>query len=88
MAYLGRCFGSRLKEAREEVIGMSAILSTRQRCANGDSVARTARGEGASEPTVRKCRDMGDMSPGPPAGKERGLSLIHISEPTRRVVIA
>lgn len=63
---------------------MSAILSTRQRCANGDSVARTARGEGASEPTVRKCRDMGDMSPGPPAGKGRGSML----DPYRPIVDA
>ena len=63
---------------------MSVILSTRQRCANGDSVARTARGEGASEPTVRKCRDMGDMSPGPPAGKERGSML----DPYRPIVDA
>lgn len=51
---------------------MPTIPSIRQRCANGDPVAQTARDGGVSEPTVRKCRDMGDMSPGPPAGKGRG----------------
>lgn len=54
------------------MIGMSTILSIRQRCANGDSVAQIAGDEGVSEPTVRKCRDMDDMSPELPARKERG----------------
>lgn len=42
---------------------MSTILSIRQRCAAGDSVAEIAREEGVSEPTVRKYRDMDDLSP-------------------------
>ena len=42
---------------------MSTILSIRQRCAAGDGVAEIAREEGVSEPTVRKYRDMDDLSP-------------------------
>ncbi len=48
---------------------MSTILSIRQRCADGDSVAEIARDEGVSEPTVRKYRDMDDFSP--QASKQR-----------------
>ena len=54
---------------------MSTILSIRQRCANGDSVAQIARDEGVSEPTVRKYRDMDDMSPELPVKKGRGSKL-------------
>ena len=57
------------------MIGVSTILSIRQRCANGDSVAQIARDEGVSEPTVRKYRDMDDMSPDLPVRKERGSML-------------
>lgn len=35
------------------MIGMSTILSIRQRLDAGDSVAQVARDEGVSEPTVR-----------------------------------
>ena len=40
------------------MIGMSTILSIRQRLDAGDGVAQVARDEGVSEPTVRKYRDM------------------------------
>lgn len=63
LAYFGHCFGYRPEEARKEMIGMSTILSIRRRCAAGDSVAEIAREEGVSEPTVRKYRDMDDLSP-------------------------
>lgn len=45
------------------MIGISTILSIRRRCADGDSVAKIAREEGVSEPTVRKYWDMDDFSP-------------------------
>ena len=45
------------------MIGMSTILSIRQRLDAGDSVAQVARDEGVSEPTVRKYRDMDDFPP-------------------------
>ena len=45
------------------MIGMSTILSIRQRLDAGDSVAQVARDEGVSEPTVRKCRDTDDFPP-------------------------
>ena len=57
------------------MIGVSTILSIKQRCAAGDSVAQVAREEGVSEPTVRKYRDMDDMSPQLPVKKERGSKL-------------
>ena len=57
------------------MIGVSTILTIKQRCANGDSVAQIARDEGVSEPTVRKYRDMDDMSPELPVKKERGSKL-------------
>lgn len=57
------------------MIGVSTILSIRQRCANGDSIAQIARDEGVSEPTVRKYRDIDDLSPELPARKERGSKL-------------
>lgn len=50
------------------MIGMPTILSIRQRLDAGDSVAQVARDEGVSEPTVRKYRDMDDLSrPGHPS---------------------
>lgn len=54
---------------------MSTILSIRERCAAGDSVAEIAREEGVSEPTVRKYRDMDDLSPKLPARKARASKL-------------
>lgn len=55
---------------------MSTIPSIRRRCADGDGVAEIAREEGASEPTVRKYRDMGDFSPQPAKrGKARPSKL-------------
>lgn len=57
------------------MIGMSAILSIRQRLDAGDSVAQVARDEGVSEPTVRKYRDMDDFSPSLRARKERASKL-------------
>ena len=57
------------------MIGVSTILAIKRRCANGDSVAQIARDEGVSEPTVRKYRDMEDLSPELPVRKERGSKL-------------
>lgn len=57
------------------MIGMSTILSIKQRCNDGDSVAQIAREEGISEPTVRKYRDMDDFSPCVKARKRRGSKL-------------
>ena len=57
------------------MIGVSTILTIKQRCASGDPVAQIARDEGVSEPTVRKYRDMDDMSPELPVKKERGSKL-------------
>lgn len=57
------------------MIGMSTILSIRQRLDAGDSVAQVARDEGVSEPTVRKYRDMDDFSPSLKAGRKRASKL-------------
>lgn len=57
------------------MVGMSTILSIRQRLDAGDSVARVARDEGVSEPTVRKYRDMDDFSPSLKAGRKRASKL-------------
>ena len=57
------------------MIGMSTILSIRQRLDDGDSVARVARDKGVSEPTVRKYRDMDDFSPSLRPEKKRASKL-------------
>ena len=57
------------------MIGMSTILSIRQRLDAGDSVAQVARDEGVSEPTVRKYRDMDDFSPSLKTGRKRASKL-------------
>lgn len=57
------------------MIGMSTILSIRQRLDAGDSVAQVARDEGVSEPTVRKYRDMDDFSPSLKAGRKQASKL-------------
>ena len=57
------------------MIGMSTILSIRQRLDAGDGVAQVARDEGVSEPTVRKYRDMDDFSPSLKAGRKRASKL-------------
>lgn len=54
---------------------MSTILSIKQRCDDGDSVAQIAREEGVSEPTVRKYRDMDDFSPQLKIRKRRASKL-------------
>lgn len=54
---------------------MSTILSIKQRCDDGESVARIAREEGVSEPTVRKYRDMDDFSPRLRVKRKRGSKL-------------
>jgi len=53
------------------MIGMSTINSIRKRCRNGDSVSAVARDEGVSRDTVRKYRDMDDLSPKMPIKKKR-----------------
>lgn len=53
------------------MIGMSTINSIRERCRNGDSVSAVARDEGVSRDTVRKYRDMDDLSPEMPIKKKR-----------------
>ena len=59
------------------MIGMSTILSIRQRLDAGDSVAQVARDEGVSEPTVRKYRDMDDFSPSLKTGRKRAVFVNH-----------
>ena len=54
---------------------MSTILSIKRRCNDGDSVAQIAREEGISEPTVRKYRDMDDLSPCVKVPKRRASKL-------------
>ena len=56
------------------MIGVDKIEDIRRRCRDGETVAEIARKVGVSEPTVRKYRDMEDLSPKPPkpAKKRRG----------------
>lgn len=48
------------------MIGVDKIQDIRTMCRRGLSVAEVARRTGVSEPTVRKYRDMEDLSPEPP----------------------
>lgn len=77
--YLSRCRGNRYKEAGDELIDVSTILSIRQRCANEDSVAIIAGDEGVSESTVRKCREMTTFRPSFPLERSVGSCSACIS---------
>lgn len=53
------------------MIGVDKIEDIRKRIRRGESVAEVARKVGVSEPTVRKYRDMEDLSPKPPKSPRR-----------------
>ncbi|MEE1208960.1 MAG: IS21 family transposase [Parafannyhessea umbonata] len=55
------------------MIGVDKIEDIRRRARAGQPVARIAREVGVSEPTVRKYRDMEDLSERPPAAAEPGF---------------
>lgn len=57
------------------MIGVSTIVSIRNRYREGDSVARISRDEGVSEPTVRKYANMDDFS-APIAARRRRPSKL------------
>ena len=58
------------------MIGVDKIQDIREMWRKGHSVAEIARVTGVSEPTVRKYRDMDDLSPKPPKAHETESELI------------
>lgn len=58
------------------MIGVDKIQDIREMWRRGSSVAEIARATGVSEPTVRKYRDMDDLSPRPPKAREAESELL------------
>lgn len=58
------------------MIGVDKIEDIRKRARRGESVAAISRATGVSEPTVRKYRDIGDLSPERPARRRPESPLL------------